>query len=361
MKSRHVVISGGGTGGHVYPALAVGRKLREKDPGLGLTFVGSHREIERRIMEEHGVDFVPLRIEGLKGRGIRSVRSACLLPFSFLKSWTLLIRLKPALVIGVGGYSSGPIVWLASGMRIPTLILEQNVRPGFTNRLLARRARRVVTAFESSLPFFRGKGVWLGNPVREEFYEIPPRPREPRLSLLVFGGSQGSRFLNRIVTEALPLLADRKDSLAFIHQTGPADFETVAEAYRTSGFGTAEVAPYFPQMADCFRRSDLVLCRAGATTCAELIAARRPSILVPFAGASENHQEGNAREMEKAGGAEVILEKDLTPEILARRILDSVEDRDKLDRMAAGLATLRTDGAAERIAGLCFRLMEGKE
>jgi UDP-N-acetylglucosamine--N-acetylmuramyl-(pentapeptide) pyrophosphoryl-undecaprenol N-acetylglucosamine transferase len=361
MKPRRVIISGGGTGGHVYPALAVGRKLREKDPSLGLTFVGSHREIERRIMEEQGVDFIPLRIEGLKGRGIRSVRSAFLLPFSFMKSWALLLRLKPALVIGVGGYSSGPIVWLASWMRIPTLLLEQNVRPGFTNRLLARRANRVVTAFESSLPFFRGKGVWLGNPVREEFTAIPPRPRQPRLSLLVFGGSQGSRFLNRIVMEALPRLAERKGSLAFIHQTGPADFESVAEAYRKSDFETAEVAPYYPKMADCFRRSDLVLCRAGATTCAELIASRKPSILVPFAGASENHQEGNAREMEKAGGAEVILERDLTPELLAQRILASVENRERLDRMAAGLAALRTDGAADRIAGLCFRLMEGKD
>ncbi len=318
MRPRRVIISGGGTGGHLFPALVLGKKLVERDPALRLTFVGSGREAERAIMARHGVSFVPMKIEGLKGRGLRSARGLLLLPGAFLRSFALLVRLRPRLVVGVGGYSSGPIVLLASILRIPTLVLEQNARPGFTNRVLMRWVRKAVAAFDASLPEFRGKAVALGNPVREEFYEIPPRPREPRLALLVFGGSQGSRFLNRIVTEALPLLADRKDSLAFIHQTGPADFETVAEAYRTSGFGTAEVAPYFPQMADCFRRSDLVLCRAGATTCAELIAARRPSILVPFAGASENHQEGNAREMEKAGGAEVILEKDLTPEILAR-------------------------------------------
>jgi UDP-N-acetylglucosamine--N-acetylmuramyl-(pentapeptide) pyrophosphoryl-undecaprenol N-acetylglucosamine transferase len=360
MKPRHVIISGGGTGGHLYPALAVGRKLREKDPSLALTYVGGHREIERKIMAEQDVDFIPMRIEGLKGRGLKSVRALFLLPVSFLRALALLVKIRPALVIGVGGYSSGPVVLPAAWMGTPTLILEQNVRPGFTNRMLARWVDKAVVAFESSLPRFRGKGVRLGNPVREEFYAMPRRARGDKLTVLVFGGSQGSRFLNRAVAEALPLLREKRDRLAIIHQTGKDDREWVDKAYRESGFGDATVAPYFPEMAACFQRSDLIVSRAGATTCAELIASRKPSLLIPFAGASENHQEPNARELERAGGAEVILEKDLTPEVLARKVLDILAHPEVLDRMADGLAGLRTAGAADGIVELCFRLMEGK-
>lgn len=360
MNPRCVVISGGGTGGHLYPALAVGRKLRQKDPSLVLTYVGGHREIEKKIMAEEGVDFIPLRIEGLKGRGLKSIRGLLLLPFSFLRALVLLVKIRPALVIGVGGYSSGPVVLSAAWMRTPTLILEQNVRPGFTNRMLARWVDRAVVAFESSLPRFRGKGVRLGNPVREEFYRMPRRAGQNKLTVLIFGGSQGSRFLNQAVAGALPLLREKGGLLAIIHQTGKDDREWVDKAYRESGFGKATVAPYFTEMAACFQKSDLIVSRAGATTCAELIASGKPALLIPFAGASENHQEPNARELERAGGAEVILEKDLTPEVLARRILDILAHPEVLDRMAAGLAKLQTPGAADGIAELCFRLMEGK-
>jgi UDP-N-acetylglucosamine--N-acetylmuramyl-(pentapeptide) pyrophosphoryl-undecaprenol N-acetylglucosamine transferase len=360
MSERRIVISGGGTGGHLYPALAVGRKLREADPTLRLTFVGSRRPVEMRIMDEQGVDFVPLRIEGLKGRGLRSLRGLALLPFAFLKSFGLLLRLRPRLVVGVGGYSSGPVVLLASWFGVPTVILEQNVLPGYTNRLLVRRAKKAVAAFEATLPSFRGNGVWLGNPVREEFYGMPAKTSEAALSVLVSGGSQGSRFLNRTMTAALPLLRERKDRLEIVHQTGKDDIAWVEKAYGDSGFAGATVAPYFPDMAARFRRADLVVSRAGATTCAELIASGRPSLLVPFAGASENHQELNARELEKAGGAEVVLEKDLSPDILTARVSFYLEHRDALARMAAGLASLRTDGAAGAIAKLCFRLMGGE-
>ena len=360
MKPRRVVISGGGTGGHLYPALAVGRKLREKDPSLALTYVGSHREIERKIMAEQDVDFIPMRIEGLKGRGLKSVRALFLLPFSFLQAFVILARIRPALVIGVGGYSSGPVVLSAAWMRTPTLILEQNVRPGFTNRMLARWVDKAVVAFESSLPRFRGKGVRLGNPVREEFYAMPRRAGRDKPTVLVFGGSQGSRFLNRAVAGALPLLRGKRYLPALIHQTGKDDREWVEKAYRENGFGDATVAPYFSEMAACFQMSDLIVSRAGATTCAELIASGKPALLIPFAGASENHQEPNARELERAGGADVILEKDLTPEVLARHILGLLAHPEVLDRMADGLAGLRTPGSADGIAELCFRLMEGR-
>jgi UDP-N-acetylglucosamine--N-acetylmuramyl-(pentapeptide) pyrophosphoryl-undecaprenol N-acetylglucosamine transferase len=193
-KRKEIIISGGGTAGHIHPALAVGKKLMEKDPGCSLTFVGSTRLLEKRIMAHYKAHFIPLHIEGIKGRGIKILRSLLLLPWSFLKSSMVLLRTKPDLVIGVGGYSSGPIVLLASWFRIPTLIMEQNILPGLTNRVLRRWVKTAVVSFEKSLPYFKGKGVFIGNPVREEFYKLTPKERNGWLTLLIFGGSQGSHF-----------------------------------------------------------------------------------------------------------------------------------------------------------------------
>jgi len=178
------------------------------------------RELEKSIMDHHQVEFIPLKIEGLKRRGFKTIKSLFLLPLSFAKSLAILRRLKPDLVIGVGGYSSGPIVLLASWMRIPTLILEQNLLPGFTNRMLLPWVKKAVVAFEGSLPYFKGKGIHIGNPVREEFYRITPKPQNSRLTILVFGGSQGSHFLNKGITASLPFLKKEKENLRIFHQTG---------------------------------------------------------------------------------------------------------------------------------------------
>jgi UDP-N-acetylglucosamine--N-acetylmuramyl-(pentapeptide) pyrophosphoryl-undecaprenol N-acetylglucosamine transferase len=360
MKSRRIIISGGGTGGHLYPALVVGRKIQAMDGTVELTYVGTHRDVEKKIMDEHGVRFIPMRIEGLKGRGLRSLKALAILPFSFAQSSSILRRTKPGLVIGVGGYSSGPIVLLASWLRVPTLILEQNARPGFTNRLLARWVRKAVVAFESSLPYFKGKGICLGNPVREEFYALPAKTRSGPLSVLVFGGSQGSRFLNEKITAALPLLAPLRDRFRLVHQTGARDLDWVASKYRACGFDAGTVAPYITDMAGAFGRADLVVSRAGATTLAELIAARKAAILVPFAGASEDHQTLNARELEGVGGAEVIPELRLTAEIVAGRLFHFLNRPADLDAMEKNLLTLRIENPAARIAGLCLSLMGGQ-
>jgi UDP-N-acetylglucosamine--N-acetylmuramyl-(pentapeptide) pyrophosphoryl-undecaprenol N-acetylglucosamine transferase len=357
MRKRGVIISGGGTGGHLYPALVVGRKLLDLAPDVKLTYVGTRRDVEGRIMAEHGVRFIPMRIEGLKGRGVKSLRGVLLLPLAFAHSLGLLVRTRPALVVGVGGYSSGPIVLLASWLRIPTVILEQNARPGFTNRLLLRFARKAVAAFPSTLPAFKGKGVVLGNPVREEFYSLPAKRRTGMLDVLVFGGSQGSRFLNDRVIAALPLLAAAKGRLRIAHQTGPADLERVRSAYAANGFDETEVAPYFPGMASYFGRADLVVCRAGATTLAELIAARKASVLVPFAGASEDHQTANARELEAVGGARLLPEREATAEAQAALILRFLAHPEELDAMERNVARLQAEDPAGRIAGLCLSLM----
>ena len=357
MKGRKIVISGGGTGGHLYPALAVGEKLLSREPSLGLTFIGGHRAMEKSLMERQGVHFIPMKIEGLKGRGLKSLRTMALLPFAFARSLAILLKMRPALVIGVGGYSSGPVVLTASLIGIPTIILEQNLTPGFTNRLLTRWATKAVVAFENSLRYFKGKGVWLGNPVREEFTRIRPKPRTGGFVLLVFGGSQGARVLNRTMTAASPLLEPFKGRLRIIHQTGAADFEAVKSAYLESAFANAEVAPFFHDMAARFETADLIASRAGATTIAELIVARRAAILVPFAGAADDHQAKNAGELARVGAAEVILEKDLSPALLAGRIKFYLENRERITEMENNLAALRTDRPADRIADLCFMLM----
>ena len=358
MKERKIIISGGGTAGHIYPALAVGTKLKENDASLQLTYVGTHRELEKNIMEHHKVSFIPLKIEGLKGKGLQTIRSLFLLPFSFLKSFSILRRIRPDLVIGMGGYSSGPVVLLASWMKIPTLILEQNLYPGFTNRMLVPWVRKAVVAFKGSLSYFKGKGIFIGNPVREEFYNLPPKTRSTQLAILIFGGSQGSHFLNKGITASLPLLKEVKTSLRIYHQTGEKDLDWVKESYARNGFTEVTVAPYFLDMASYFQKSDLIISRAGATTIAEFIASQKASLLIPFSQAADNHQALNARELEKINGAETILEEEFTPELLVEKIFDYMRNKGKIDRMEKNIARIKTEKVTEKISNLCFELLE---
>lgn len=357
-KGKRLIISGGGTAGHLYPGLVVSEKLKEKYPDIQITFVGGNRKLEKNLMDHHGVHFIPLKIEGLKGKGIKIIKSLFILPFAFIKSLVLLIRIKPNLVIGLGGYSSGPIVLLASLLKTPTLILEQNLFPGFTNRTLLPRIQKAVVSFEDSLPHFKGKGIFLGNPARPEFYALPPKKRNSKLSLLIFGGSQGSHFLNTNITSSLSLLEGKKNELNIYHQTGSSDFEWVQQSYFKNGFHDAEVAPYFFDMPNYFQKADLVISRAGATTVAELIASSKAALLIPFAQATDNHQVQNAEELKKVEGAEIILESEFTPEYFAKRIIDFMDNKDNLDQMEKNLISLKKENSAENISKLCWNLME---
>jgi UDP-N-acetylglucosamine--N-acetylmuramyl-(pentapeptide) pyrophosphoryl-undecaprenol N-acetylglucosamine transferase len=238
--------------------------------------------------------------------------------------------------------------------------MEQNLKPGLTNRLLLRWVRKAAVAFEGSLPYFKGKGHVTGNPTREEFYSLPKKQRNHCLSLLIFGGSQGSRFLNTGVTEALPFLSQAKNYLRFVHQTGENDYGWVKDRYDRLEFPDVTVSPYFFDIADHFKNADLVVCRSGATTISELIAAQKASLLVPFARAAENHQLLNAKELEKAGGAVILSEEDFTAESFAEKIRDFMAHKDKLDRMENNLKALDKENAAERISALCLELMEGR-
>lgn len=360
MMRKEVIISGGGTAGHLYPALAVGQKLKERDPDIHLTFVGSSRSLERNIMDQYQADFIPLRIEGIKGKGLKVIKSFLLLPFSFFKSLAILIHKKPKLVVGVGGYSSGPIVLLASLMKIPTLILEQNLYPGFTNKLLLRWVRKAVVAFKNSLPSFKGKGIFIGNPVREEFYSLAPKQRNNKLSLLIFGGSQGSHFLNNAMKLTLPLIKEEKESLRIFHQTGEKDLEWVKSNYAQSDFKDITIAPYFFDMPGFFKKADLIISRSGATTIAELISSQKAALLIPFSKATDNHQVLNARELEKINAAEIILEEEFTPGILARKIIYFLNNKEKIDKMEKNMVQIKTENVAAKISDLCIELMENQ-
>lgn len=360
MKKTTVFISGGGTGGHLYPALVLGQKLKKLKPDLRLVYVGSSRAVEKKIMTEQETAYLTLPVEGLRGRGWKRLQGLGLLPLAFLKSLFVLIKYKPSLVIGVGGFSSGPIVLMASILGKPTIILEQNALPGFTNRKLSRWADKAVVSFASSLPYFGEKGVLLGNPVRPEFYQVPKKKRESVLTLLIFGGSQGSRFLNDRMIDCLPYLNELKNSLFIFHQTGEKDFKRLSEAYEQAGFDRVVTSPYFSPMSDYFARADLVISRAGATTCAELIAAAKPAILVPFAQAADNHQEFNARELEKAGGSEIILEKEFTPELFIEKIKFYIDHKEALDRIEDNLKKLKKENAADSIAQLGLEMLKTK-
>jgi len=358
---KNIIISGGGTAGHIHPALAVGKKLKQKDPDCTVTFVGSTRNLEKRIMADYKAHFIPLNIEGIKGRGIKVLKSLLLLPLSFLNSLMILTRKKPDLVIGVGGYSSGPIVLLASWLRIPTLIMEQNIQPGLTNKLLLRWVRKAVVSFERSIPFFKGKGIFIGNPVREEFYTLEPKARNGWLTLLIFGGSQGSHFLNDGIIRTLPLLAEEKEHIKIFHQTGEKDRDWVEESYKREGLPEVIVEPYFKEMANYFQKSDLIISRAGASTIAELIASQKASLLVPFSQAADNHQLLNAKELEKVHGAEIITESEFSPDILSGKIRAYIRNKQKITDMEKNLEPLKVKNVADRIADLCFELMEKGE
>ena len=347
MSGPCVLMSGGGTGGHLYPGIAVARELRRRRPGARIVFAGTGRGAEARTVNDQGFEHVLIRSAGLKGTSWPArVRGFSLLPVSAWDAWRLLGRVAPDLVIGLGGYSAGAVVLLAALRRIPTMVLEQNVKPGITNRLLAPVVSAAAVSHDATLPQFRGKGFVAGNPVRPEFFEPPasaappaPPPTPRPLQVLVLGGSQGAHAINVAMTAAAPVLAGSGVALAVTHQTGRRDQGLVQEAYRRAGV-SARVAPFFKEMADIMRHADVVVSRAGATTLAELAASGRPSLLVPLPGAADGHQQANAEVLAERGAAEVLPESGLSGERLAARVLALAGDDERRRRMAAAARTL---------------------
>jgi UDP-N-acetylglucosamine--N-acetylmuramyl-(pentapeptide) pyrophosphoryl-undecaprenol N-acetylglucosamine transferase len=363
MKPIRVVIAGGGTGGHLYPGVAVARELLRRDPQAHITFAGTARGIEARVVPREGFDLDTLRSAGLKGKSpVALARGLLLLPLSAFDAWRLLSRRSPDLVIGVGGYSSGPVVLAAALRRIPTLLLEQNAVPGLTNRLLARVVSAAAVTFESTTVYFGRRAIVTGNPVRPEFVSetLAPavRPAGPP-RILIVGGSQGSHAINLAMVEAAPKLALHPGGMAITHQTGERDLEVVGDAYSRAGI-EARVEPFLFAMDREVSAADLVICRAGATTIAELAAAGRPSVFVPLPTAADDHQRRNAEVMVAAGAAEIIEQRHLTGEILAGRITTLIGDPSRLAAMSAAARRMARPDAAMVIADKAMQLAQGK-
>jgi UDP-N-acetylglucosamine--N-acetylmuramyl-(pentapeptide) pyrophosphoryl-undecaprenol N-acetylglucosamine transferase len=360
MTGLRAILAGGGTGGHLFPGLAVAEEIHRR--GGDALFVGTARGLETRVLPAEGWPLELIRVQGLIRTGwrqrFRFLREA---PGTVWQVLRLLHRHRPQVVVGVGGYASGPVVLTASGRRLPTAILEQNSIPGITNRILGRIATEVYATFEQSRRWFPRRRVSvLGNPVRRSIVESLqglelPAPRvDGRVRLLAFGGSQGARFLNETLMEAAPRLAAEKVSL--VHQTGEADHARVCEAYREAGY-EAEVLPFIEDMAPRYAAADLVLCRAGATTLAELAIAGRPAVLVPFPFATHDHQTANARVLERRGAALCRAQHQLDGPTLADLVLELARDPARRARMADAMRSAARPEAAAAVVDRLERLV----
>ena len=350
-----VVIAGGGTGGHLYPGIAVAREIVARAPGAVVTFAGTARGIEARVVPREGFGLDLIRSGGLKGKDyVDRLRGLGLLPLGAIDAWRLLTARRPHLVIGVGGYSSGPVVLLAALRGIPTMLLEQNAIPGFTNRALAPVVRAAAVTYDATLSFFRGRGFVSGNPVRPQFLAIAGAPpdRVPA-RVLIFGGSQGAHAINVAAVEAAPRLA--QSALAVTHQTGERDLEMVRAGYERAGL-RARVEPFLYEMDREMSEADVIVCRAGATTLAEITAAGRASVLVPLPTATDDHQRKNAEVLAAAAAAEVIDQKDLTGDRLASAVLALAGDPARRRAMAAAARRLAHPDAARVIVDRALAL-----
>ncbi|HYG67913.1 MAG TPA: undecaprenyldiphospho-muramoylpentapeptide beta-N-acetylglucosaminyltransferase, partial [Anaeromyxobacteraceae bacterium] len=309
-----MLIAGGGTGGHVFPGVALAEEVVGRHPGNDVVFVGTARGLEATKVPEAGFPIEFIEVKGLKGKGVLGLLlNLLLLPRAFLQSWRILRRWRPDVVVGVGGYASGPVVLTAWLLRIPTAVQEQNAIAGFTNRVLGWFVKAAFTAFpEAAANFPRRKVYQLGNPIRRTLMDnfMRPEAQHEDQRLLVFGGSQGAHALNMRVIEALPHLADLRDVLRITHQTGARDREAVEKGYRACGFDP-DVREFISDMSAAYAGAELVLCRAGATTLAELTVCKKASILIPFPYATDDHQSVNARALVSSGAALMFREQDL--------------------------------------------------
>ena len=357
-----VVIAGGGTGGHLYPGIAVARELLARRAGAIVTFAGTAKGIEARVVPHEGFELDTIRSGGLKGKSILNrARGACLIPLGLLDAWTIVSRRRPHVVLGLGGYSSGPVVLMAAARRIPTLLLEQNAVPGLTNRLLSRVVRAAAVSYESTRSFFGSKAFVSGNPVRAEFLDEGTRRHDDQdadargVNVLIFGGSQGAHAINRAMVDAATALVTADVLLRITHQTGERDLEMVKAGYAAAGL-EAEVEPFVYDMGARLKAADLVVCRAGATTLAELAAAGKPSVLIPLPTATDDHQRKNAEALASAGAAELLLQAAASGPALAARITTLAKDAGARRRMGAAARSMARPDAAKVIVDRALEL-----
>ena len=362
-----LIIAGGGTGGHLFPGIAVAEEFLGRDSTNEVLFVGSERGIEARAIPRLGYRLELISAAGVKGKWLGAqLKGGLLLLHGYAQSRRILKQFKPDMVLGVGGYASLPVVLAARGMDIPRFIHEQNAMPGMTNKLLARFADRVFISLEEARQFFPEKKTMLtGNPLRRQILEslgkaknppsIPPLLKggsehgaQGGFHLFIFGGSQGAHALNVALPQALAKLDKRQEEITIVHQTGENDFSDVKQAYHNAGV-EADVRPFIDDMAREYRRADLIICRAGATTIAEITAIGKPCLFIPFPHATDDHQRKNAEALLKKGACAMLPEREMSPERLANVIAGLVDDHAALARMAENAASLAKIDAAQVI------------
>ena len=350
-----VILAGGGTGGHVIPALAIAQQLRQ-DYAAEVMFVGTARGIENRLVPAAGFELRLIQVGALKNVSLATrLKTAFDLPRAIWSARAILADFRPGVVIGVGGYASGPTMLAAALRGTQTLAFEPNVVPGFANRIVAPMVSAAAVHFEQTARYFSRCQV-TGVPVRQAFFNVA-RNHDHNASptLLAFGGSQGAHSINQAVVGALPILRTNLPDLRIIHQTGERDYNEAREAYQRAGFA-AEVSPFIDDMPGTFARADLVICRSGASTVAEIAAAGKAAIFIPFPRAADDHQKVNAQALEKAGAAIVLEESNLTPERLAESALALLKDRSRIERMGVAAKRLSHPDAAREIAQIAAKL-----
>jgi UDP-N-acetylglucosamine--N-acetylmuramyl-(pentapeptide) pyrophosphoryl-undecaprenol N-acetylglucosamine transferase len=350
-----MLLAGGGTGGHLFPAVALAQRLLETDATAQVLFVGTAAGIEATVLPELGLPLATIQISGIAGRGwLERLRIAPALLKSVRQSLHILKQFQPDVVVGVGGYASGPALLAARLSGIPFLIHEQNAEFGLTNRFLARWAKRICLSFPpgKGRPLPPERTIVTGNPVRRGMTAVGPIPAGDR-TLLVFGGSRGAQAINNILVATLPALKQLCPDLRIIHQTGSVDYQRIAAAYTALGLSTADLSPFLHDMTTAYAQAHLVLCRAGATTLAELTTTGRPAILIPYPFAAADHQTANARILADQGAALLLPQSELTAATLAPLLGNLLNDRPTLLRMAQSARALGQPSAVDKLLTEC--------
>jgi UDP-N-acetylglucosamine--N-acetylmuramyl-(pentapeptide) pyrophosphoryl-undecaprenol N-acetylglucosamine transferase len=347
-----LLIAGGGTGGHVFPAMAIAREWLSRGSDREVVLVGTTRGIEMKLVPQAGLPLETLRVAGLKGKGGGTLlKSLFKLAPAMLDAARIFKKHKPIAAFGVGGYAAGPML-LTTWMRgIPNVIFEPNAEPGFTNKSLARISTRIATGYEISARSWGAKAVVTGCPVRPEFLTIARRIPQKPLRVLITGGSQGALPVNRAFVDAMNFLAIRKNEMSIAHQTGERDYDAVRTAYARHEI-PAEVVPFLSNMPERFAWADIIVCRAGAITAAEVAAAGRAAIFIPFGRATDSHQLRNAQEMAKQHAGRVITEAELTGEHLSKEIFALLDEPEQIERMSTAARKLSRPNATSDIVNL---------
>jgi UDP-N-acetylglucosamine--N-acetylmuramyl-(pentapeptide) pyrophosphoryl-undecaprenol N-acetylglucosamine transferase len=359
-----IIIAGGGTGGHLFPGIAIAEEFLKRDSDTKIIFIGTQRGIESKLLGQLGYELRTIDVEGVKGRGLKAlVKGVYQIPQSMWQSSRILKQFRPQIAIGVGGYASGPAILTAYLMGIPTAIAEQNAVPGVTNRILGKFVNKVFVTYARTQGWFsRSKVLVSGNPVRSALTSVRDKKKEKSdiWNLLIFGGSQGAATINKSVVEMLPYLSPLKNKLRVLHQSGGRELETVRQAYRKAGI-TADVTDFIKDMAGAYTEADLIICRAGATSLAEITAAGKVPILIPFPWAANDHQTKNAQALADAGAAVMINERELNGSILFSVIESLLTNETKRRDMSQKSASLGNIRAAANIVDACTELISDKK